>query len=36
VRHMALAGPVSAIWLRSFVLGGRLCVVSCVAATETP
>ena len=35
-RHMALAGPVCAIWLRSFVLGGRLCVVSCVAATETP
>jgi hypothetical protein len=35
-RHIALAVPVCAIWLRSFVWGGRLCAVSCVAATETP
>ena len=34
-RHIALAVPVCAIWLRSFVLDGRLCVASCVAATET-
>ena len=35
-RHIGLAVPVCAIWLRSFVLGGRLCVASCVVATETP
>ena len=35
-RHIALAVPVCAIWLRSFVLGARLYAVSCVAATETP
>jgi DNA invertase Pin-like site-specific DNA recombinase len=33
--HIALAGLVCAIWLRSSVWGGRLCAVSCVAATET-
>src|SRR4029077_14326622 len=32
--HIGLAVPVSAIWPRSFVLGGRLYAVSCVAATE--
>ena len=35
-RHIALAVPACAIWLRSSASGGRLCVVSCVAATETP
>ena len=35
-RHIALAVPVCAIWLRSSASGGRVCAVSCAVATETP